>query len=120
MKILKAIGVIVLIAVIVWFLIGDRKDINTVKNTPISFEAGATYGKVLGQYCSNTKWKKFTSNTYQGVVEFKGNSPEGKVLIQFVQRLGRDDFELSYMELDGYRVDEWEATNFFMNALYGG
>jgi len=62
--------------------------INDVKNSQIKFafeDTGKTYGEVLDAYCSNTKWKTFSSN-YVQMIEFSGTTPsEQKVVIQWVQ-----------------------------------
>ena len=75
--------------------------INALKGTQIKFafeETGKTYGEVLDAYCSDTKWRTFSSG-YLSMVEFSGKTPDGqKVVVQWL----KDSYDLCYAwELDG-------------------
>ncbi|MDR2558069.1 MAG: hypothetical protein LBC86_00780 [Oscillospiraceae bacterium] len=62
--------------------------VNDVKNSQVKFafeDTGYTYGEVLEAYCSDIKWRTFTSN-YVQMIEFSGTTPnDEKVVIQWVQ-----------------------------------
>ena len=62
--------------------------INDVKNSQAKFvfeDTGKTYGEILDTYCSDTKWRTFTSN-YVEIIEFSGTTPsDEKVVIQWVK-----------------------------------
>ena len=64
--------------------------INDVKNSQVKFafeDTGKTYGEVLDAYCSDTKWRTFSSN-YVQMIEFSGTTPnDEKVVVQWVQSL---------------------------------
>jgi hypothetical protein len=75
--------------------------VSALKGTQVKFafeDTGKTYGEVLDNYCSDTKWRTFTSG-YLTMVEFSGKTPNGqKVVIQWL----KDTYDICYAwTLDG-------------------
>ena len=85
----RIVGISIVLVIILTLLSACGSSlINDVKNSQVKsvFEdTGKTYGEVLDSYCSNTKWRTFTSN-YLEIIEFSGTSPNGEeVVIQWVK-----------------------------------
>jgi hypothetical protein len=94
--------------------------VNDVKNSQVKFvfeDAGKTYGEILDTYCSDTKWRTFTSN-YVEIIEFSGTTPNAeKVVIQWVQ--SRDStYDICWAwTLDGKEQDILiDFKNWVLNA----
>jgi hypothetical protein len=82
-------------------------------------DSGETFGATMERYCPGGSWSQFTSTSYQPVVEYSGgNSPQGKVDIQFVQ-LTPSNWTAWVVVLDGRELTDSEIITFFKNAKGG-
>jgi hypothetical protein len=97
----------------------EDKSIAFVKNK-LADNTGMSYGQLLGGYCTDGEWK---SDKNAGVVEFTGNSPEGSVVIQWVDKsrseiaeLRKDDYDIFWVELGGKRSDTFLLRGFMIRA----
>jgi hypothetical protein len=109
---------------LVWFVfcwfgyLGENKRITAVKNMACPADKRHSIGQVLDAVCTRPDWNCFESREEDGkhIIEFRGKTKKGVVLLQFGVRGSEPIGGLPYAEWDGKQMSAFEIASFFSNA----
>jgi hypothetical protein len=102
---------------------GGGGDIGEVKSQSYSVDftgvnpsdSGTTYGEAIENYCPGGKWKQFTGNTGDNIVEYNGgDSPEGSTSIQWMKK--SSGWSVWAMEIEDKGLSQAHINTFFSAA----
>ncbi|WP_022761854.1 zinc ribbon domain-containing protein [Butyrivibrio sp. AD3002] len=106
LRIYKAVLATAMVALVVFggtYLYANLGDmyVSMVKTATPEGYPNITYGKAFDSFFDNPKWKSFTSDTGQKVVQFDGTRNDMDMTVQWVIDTDKEVFTLEYMSLDG-------------------
>ncbi len=91
-------------------MVGCSVDTSVVEDGSPYDYPDKTWGEVLEDVCDDGEWESFVSEDDEDIVEFNGTIDEtgAEICIQF--EIDDDEFEISYMDVDGEVCDEYETA----------